>query len=122
MAKYGTYETGQSDTRPWGEWMVVDCGPGYVVKRIRVTPSGRLSLQRHQHRGAQWTGVSGVARVTVNEEAFDVHPGQSVEVPKGAIHRMENLADEDMVLIEVQHGALLSEDDIERLEDVYGRA
>ena len=122
MAKYGTYETGQSDTRPWGDWMVLDCGPGYVVKRIRVAPSGRLSLQRHQHRGEQWTVVSGVARVTVGENAFDVHPGQSVEVPKGAIHRMENHEAGDMVLIEVQHGALLSEDDIERLEDVYGRS
>jgi mannose-6-phosphate isomerase-like protein (cupin superfamily) len=122
MAKFGSYETGQSDVRPWGDWEVLDCGAGYVVKRIRVTPGGRLSLQRHQHRAEQWTVVSGVARVTVGEQLLDLGPGQSVAVPHGAIHRMENFGAEDMVLIEVQHGPLLSEDDIERLEDVYGRS
>ncbi len=121
MAEYGTYATGQSDSRPWGDWTVLDCGPGFVVKRIRVAPGGRLSLQRHQGRAEQWTVVAGTARVTVDGAQFDVPTGHSVSVPRGAVHRSENLGAEDVVFIEVQHGPLLSEDDIERLEDVYGR-
>ena len=122
MADYGTYATGQSDRRPWGDWTVLDCGPGFVVKRIRVVPGGRLSLQRHQHRAEQWTVVAGVARVTVDAVQFDVPTGHSVSVPLGAVHRSENLGEQDVVFIEVQHGAMLSEDDIERLEDIYGRS
>ncbi len=122
MAEYGAYATGQSDRRPWGDWAVLDCGPGFVVKRIRVVPGGRLSLQRHQHRAEQWTVVAGTARVTVDAVQFDVPTGQSVNVPLRAVHRLENLGEEHVVFIEVQHGALLSEDDIERLEDVYGRS
>ena len=122
MAAYGTYATGQSDSRPWGDWTVLDCGPGFVVKRIRVAPGGRLSLQRHQHRAEQWTVVAGTARVTVDSVQYDVPTGHSVSVPRGAVHRSENPGEEDVVFIEVQHGPLLSEDDIERLEDVYGRS
>lgn len=122
MADYGAYAAGQSDRRPWGDWTVLDCGPGFVVKRIRVVPGGRLSLQRHQHRAEQWTVVAGTARVTVDAVQFEVPSGHSVSVPRGAVHRSENLGEEDVVFIEVQHGALLSEDDIERLEDVYGRS
>jgi mannose-1-phosphate guanylyltransferase/mannose-6-phosphate isomerase len=116
-----TYAVGQADTRPWGDWRVIDCGPGFVVKRIRVAPGQHLSLQRHQHRAEQWVVVMGTARVTRNGEMFDLSPGQSTQIGLGDIHRMSNPGTEAMEFIEVQTGKLLSEDDIERLEDIYGR-
>jgi mannose-1-phosphate guanylyltransferase/mannose-6-phosphate isomerase len=115
------YKTGESDSRPWGDWAVVDAGPGFVVKRIRVAPGGILSLQRHQHRAEVWTVVAGLARVTRNEQTFDVAPSESVSIGRGDVHRVQNPGDTDMVFIEVQTGAVLREDDIERLEDSYGR-
>jgi mannose-1-phosphate guanylyltransferase / mannose-6-phosphate isomerase len=115
------YTTGQSDARPWGDWTVIDAGPGFVVKRIRVAPGGRLSLQRHQHREENWVVVEGTARVTCADAIFDLLPGQATCIGLGDVHRAENPGKNDMVFIEVQTGALLSEDDIERIEDVYGR-
>lgn len=116
------YEAGQADRRPWGDWAVVDAGPGFAVKRIRVVPGGILSLQRHQHRAEQWTIVAGVARVTRNTDTIDLRAGESIGIGLGDIHRIANPGSEDMVFIEVQTGAELREDDIERLEDSYGRS
>jgi mannose-1-phosphate guanylyltransferase/mannose-6-phosphate isomerase len=116
-----TYAVGQADSRPWGDWRVIDCGPGFVVKRIRVAPGQHLSLQRHRHRAEQWVVVMGTARVTRNAEVFDLAPGQSAQIGLGDIHRVSNPGEATMEFIEVQTGALLSEDDIERLEDMYGR-
>ncbi len=116
-----TYAVGQSDRRPWGDWRVVDCGPGFVVKRIRVAPGQHLSLQRHKHRAEQWVVVAGTARVTRNGEVFDLTAGQAAQIPVGDIHRVSNPGTTVMEFVEVQTGATLSEDDIERLEDVYGR-
>jgi mannose-1-phosphate guanylyltransferase/mannose-6-phosphate isomerase len=116
-----SYAVGQSDTRPWGDWRVVDCGPGFVVKRIRVSPGHKLSLQRHAHRAEQWIVVAGTARVTRNDEVFDVAPGQAARIGLGDIHRVANPGSDMLEFVEVQTGALLSEDDIERLEDSYGR-
>ena len=116
------YAAGQRDSRPWGDWAVLDAGPYYAVKRIRVHPGGRLSLQRHQHRVEHWVVVSGRALVTVDERVLDLAPGESVDIGPGAVHRMENHGEIDMVLIELQRGAILREDDIERLEDHYGRS
>ncbi len=116
------YAAGQSDQRPWGDWAVLEAGPGYAVKRIRVLPGGVLSLQRHQHRAEQWTVVAGTARVTRNTETIDLLPGESIGIALGDIHRIANPGSTDMVVIEVQTGRELREDDIERLEDRYGRA
>lgn len=116
------YAAGQSDTRPWGDWAVIDAGPGFTVKRIRVTPGGILSLQRHQHRQEQWTIVAGSARVTRNTETIDLEAGESVGIGLGDIHRIANPGSTDMVFIEVQTGRELREDDIERLADTYGRS
>ncbi len=116
------YSAGQRDRRPWGDWEVLDAGPGYVVKRIRVAPAGILSLQRHQHRAEQWIVVSGVARVTRNSETFEVNPGESTAIGLGDIHRVANPGTAELVFIEVQTGPVLREDDIERLEDSYGRS
>jgi mannose-6-phosphate isomerase-like protein (cupin superfamily) len=116
------YTAGEHDVRPWGDWTVLDAGPGYVVKRIRVAPGGILSLQRHQHRAEQWTIVAGQARVTLGVRQFTLGPGEAVAIPLGETHRIANPGSADVVFIEVQTGALLSETDIERLEDSYGRS
>ncbi len=116
------YATGQADSRPWGDWAVVDAGPGFCVKRIRVVPGGILSLQRHQHRAEEWTVVTGTARVTRNTNTIDLVAGESIGIGLGDIHRIQNPGGADMVFIEVQTGVDLREDDIERLEDSYGRS
>lgn len=115
------YAAGQHDARPWGDWTVIDAGPGFAVKRIRVTPGSILSLQRHQHRAEVWTVVAGTARITRNGQVFDVAAGGSTAIGLGDVHRVQNAGEHDMVFIEVQTGAVLREDDIERLEDSYGR-
>ena len=74
------YAAGQSDRRPWGEWAVLDAGPGFAVKRIRVVPGGVLSLQRHQYRAEQWTVVAGTARVTRNTENIELLAGESIGI------------------------------------------
>ena len=109
------------DHRPWGwfETLVID--GEYQVKRICVNPGGKLSLQSHKYRSEHWIVVNGKARVTVDDNVELISEGQSVYVPQGAIHRMENLEDYPMILIEVQTGSYLGEDDIIRYEDVYAR-
>ena len=116
------YAVGQADKRPWGDWAVLDAGPGFVVKRIRVVPGGILSLQRHQHRAEQWTIVASEARVTRNTETINLEAGESIGIALGDIHRIANPGATDMVFVEVQTGVELREDDIERLEDSYGRS
>ena len=107
--------------RPWGKYEVLATEDGYKVKRIIVIPSGRLSLQSHQHRAEHWVVVVGTAKVTVGDEVAFKTPGCSVYIPQGAIHRLENETETDIVLIEVQTGTYLGEDDIKRYEDIYGR-
>lgn len=115
------YGVGESDTRPWGRWLVVDVGPGFVVKRITVRPGQRLSLQRHRHREEHWIVVAGTAQVVLGEESFVLEAGGTARIPVGGTHRIANPGMVDVVFIEVQRGALLTEDDIERLDDAYGR-
>jgi mannose-6-phosphate isomerase-like protein (cupin superfamily) len=115
------YAVGQHDIRPWGDWTVLDVGAGYVVKRLRVRPGGILSLQRHRFRAEAWTVVAGSGQMTLDERTFALAAGSSAQIPLGSVHRAENTGADDLVLIEVQMGATLSEDDIERLEDRYGR-
>ena len=120
-APHNDYAVGQNDRRPWGDWAVVDVGEAFCVKRIRVAPGGVLSLQRHTHRSEVWTVVAGSARVTRDGETFDLVAGESANIPLNAVHRVQNVTGDDMVFVEVQTGAVLREDDIERLEDNYGR-
>ncbi len=121
MTHENHYAAGQADSRPWGDWAVIDAGPFYCVKRIRVIPGGILSLQRHRHRAEHWVVVRGHARVTRDAETIELAPDQAVYLPNGCVHRVENPGSEDLVFIEVQTGAILREDDIERMEDRYGR-
>lgn len=107
--------------RPWGNYESIDRGSGFQVKRITVNPGGRLSLQSHRHRAEHWVVVSGTAIVTIGEERKPLKRNESVYVPIGAVHRLENMEVEPLELIEVQSGDYLGEDDIERYDDVYGR-
>lgn len=108
--------------RPWGSFTVLEDGEDCKVKRLVVRPGGVLSLQRHRHRSEHWTVVSGLARVRLGDEQFDLAANQTVQIAAGTLHRLENHGREDVHIIEVQTGSYFGEDDIERLEDVYGRA
>ncbi len=114
-------ETFPRDHRPWGWFETLAMGERFQVKRIVVHPGGTLSLQSHMHRAEHWIVVKGTARVTVEGEARLVTENQSVYIPLGAKHRMENPGKVDMVLIEVQTGTYLGEDDITRFDDAYAR-
>lgn len=108
--------------RPWGWYETLCLGGRFQVKRIMVKPGGVLSLQSHVHRAEHWVVVAGTARVTVNEDVKLLSENQSVYIPLGAVHRMENPGKVDMYLIEVQTGSYLGEDDIIRYEDIYARS
>jgi mannose-1-phosphate guanylyltransferase/mannose-6-phosphate isomerase len=110
------------DHRPWGWFETLALADRFQVKRIVVKPGAALSLQSHVHRSEHWIVVSGTARVTVDENVTLVTENQSIYVPLGAVHRMENPGKVPMVLIEVQTGSYLGEDDIIRYEDVYARS
>jgi mannose-6-phosphate isomerase len=110
-----------SENRPWGAFHVLDEQKGFKVKRITVNEGGRLSLQSHTHRSEHYTVVSGQATITVNDKVVLMQRGQSLDIPKGAKHRLENLHSGVVEVIEVQFGDYLGEDDIIRYDDIYGR-
>ena len=108
--------------RPWGSYTVLEDAADCKVKRLVVRPGGILSLQKHAHRSEHWTVVEGRARVRLGDETFDMTSNQTIQIPAGTLHRLENPGQTDVHIIEVQTGSYFGEDDIERLEDVYGRA
>jgi mannose-6-phosphate isomerase len=114
--------TGERGDRPWGYYLVLYEEEGCKVKRFLVRPGKRLSLQRHKYRAEHWHLVRGDALVTRDGEAIRMQAGQSLDIPLGAVHRIENVGQEDVIVIEVQSGTYLGEDDIERFEDDFGRA
>jgi len=114
-------DTHTTTYRPWGAFQNLLEQPGYKVKRIIVNPGQKLSLQRHQHRAEHWTVVEGDAWVRNGDSEFLLGVSESTFIPQGAIHRLENRTEHAVVLIEVQTGSYTGEDDIERLEDIYGR-
>lgn len=116
-----TYKEFPTMHRPWGTYTVLQECVGFKLKRIEVKPSARLSLQSHKHRSEHWVVVSGKALVTNGEEQIELQPNQSTYIPLGNKHRLENPGTEPLILIEVQCGNYLGEDDIVRYEDVYGR-
>ena len=109
------------DRRPWGSFTVLDEGRGYKVKRIEVLAGKRLSYQRHARRAEHWMVVAGAARVTLDGGDIVVGCGETVDIPVGAAHRVENAGADTLVFIEIQRGDYLGEDDITRLEDDFGR-
>ena len=112
----------QTVYRPWGSYTILEDADDAKVKRLVVKPGQVLSLQLHHRRSEHWTVVSGTAKVRVGEREFELKQNESAFIPKHTLHRLENPTDTDIALIEVQCGDYFGEDDIERLEDVYGRA
>jgi mannose-6-phosphate isomerase len=109
------------DERPWGNYRVLDEGATYKVKRIEVLPQKRLSYQKHAQRSEHWMVVSGSAKVTLDGRDVTMATGATIDIAAGAAHRIENIGDEKLVFIEIQRGTYLGEDDIQRLQDDYGR-
>ena len=116
------YRLHRTVTRPWGTYTVLEEGPRFKIKRIMVRPSESLSLQMHHHRSEHWIVVSGMARVVNGERDFLLNTNESTFIPAGHRHRLVNPGVIDLVMIEVQSGEYLGEDDIVRFNDIYGRA
>jgi mannose-6-phosphate isomerase len=110
------------DERPWGSFTVLEDAPTHKVKRIEVLPGRRLSYQRHRHRSEHWFVVRGEGVVTLDGTEIRVSPAVAVDIPLGSAHRIANTGQQMLVFIEVQHGSSFDEDDIERLDDDFGRA
>jgi mannose-6-phosphate isomerase len=109
------------DRRPWGTFTVLDEAPTYKVKRLEVLPGKRLSYQKHAKRSEHWMAVSGSARVTLDGREIILSEGETVDVPAGVAHRIENVGETLLVFIEIQTGTYFGEDDIVRLQDDFGR-
>jgi mannose-6-phosphate isomerase len=114
--------TGEKELRPWGGYEVLADTTDHKVKRITVDPGQRLSYQRHGRRAEHWFVVGGSGVVTLEGVDHDVTAGEAIDVPQGVAHRIHNAGAVPLVFIEVQHGDYFGEDDIERLDDDYGRA
>jgi mannose-6-phosphate isomerase len=111
-----------TELRPWGSFTILEEGRGYKIKRIEVKPGHRLSLQMHYHRSEHWIVVSGTAKVNCGEDELVLSSNQSTYVPQCTTHRLENPGVIPLVLIEVQNGEYLGEDDIVRFQDDYSRS
>ena len=110
-----------TDKRPWGYYTVIAEGKNFKTKIIHVNVNQRLSLQSHEHRSEHWVVLSGTAKVILEGEEKILSAGHSIDIPVKAIHSLQNPFKEDLEIIEVQMGEILSEDDIKRYEDIYGR-
>jgi mannose-1-phosphate guanylyltransferase/mannose-6-phosphate isomerase len=121
LSKHAAQQVHRTVHRPWGSYTVLEEGPMYKIKRIVVKPTASLSLQMHHHRSEHWVVLSGDAQVVNGERQLSVHANESTFIPPGTKHRLANNGTEDLVMIEVQTGSYVGEDDIVRYEDVYGR-
>lgn len=115
------YKLHRTVARPWGTYTVLEEGPRFKIKRIEVKPGGSLSLQMHHHRSEHWIVVRGMAKVVNGDREIFVGTNESTYIPAGYKHRLENPGVLELVMIEVQSGEYLGEDDIVRFDDVYGR-
>ena len=111
----------EKSERPWGRYEVLQEGATYKVKSIHVNPGKRLSYQRHQKRSEQWYVTDGSGEVTLDGKVQVVSRGSIIEIPQGMLHRISNTGDRELIFIEVQTGSYFGEDDIERVEDDFGR-
>ena len=120
---FGAVDGPTSEERPWGSFHILDEGENYKVKRIEVFPGKRLSYQKHARRSEHWFVTGGTAKVTLNDREILVKTGESVDIPVGTKHRVENPeASQTLIFIEIQTGDYFGEDDIERFQDDFGRA
>lgn len=119
--KSESIETHQKVFRPWGNYTVLEQGPGFKIKRIEVKPKQKLSLQLHKKRSEHWVVIEGTARVTNGKKALQIKKNESTFIPQGTKHRLENPNTKTLIIIEVQVGIYVGEDDIIRFEDKYNR-
>ena len=107
--------------KPWGSYQIIDQGENFVVKNIVIKPHCKLSLQSHKFRSEHWIVVRGSATVTIDENKYILNLNESIYIPIGSKHRLENNSENELIIIEVQIGDKLDEDDIIRYDDIYGR-
>ena len=107
--------------KPWGSFEILKSGKNYLVKKIYVKPGGVLSLQSHNHRSEHWIVAEGEAEVRINDKINTLKENENIFIPKGAIHRMSNKSDINLIIIEMWYGDVLDENDIKRYEDIYKR-
>jgi len=107
--------------RPWGTYTILQEAEGFKIKRIEINPNASISLQTHKHRSEHWIVVKGMATVVNGNDLFSITTGESTTIPAGNRHRLSNPGNELLIIIEVQYGQYLGEDDIVRFEDMYGR-
>src|SRR5690606_13622764 len=115
------HSTHRTISRPWGTYTTLEEGERFKIKRIMVKPGASLSLQMHHHRSEHWVVLSGMAKVTNGDQVLMLNSNESTFMPAGHVHRLENPGVIDLVIIEVQSGDYVGEDDIVRLDDQYGR-
>ena len=108
--------------RPWGKYINLYAGKGFLLKELVVNSKSSISLQKHLYRSERWTVISGKPKITINKKKFFKNPNETAFIPKGAIHRIENRFNTPVKIVEVQMGAVLKETDIVRYKDIYGRA
>jgi mannose-1-phosphate guanylyltransferase/mannose-6-phosphate isomerase len=114
-------ETVERTQRPWGWYETVSEVAGNKIKRIQVAPGQQLSLQKHSQRAEHWVVTQGTASITLDEQSFELQPGQHCDIAIGQVHRLANKTETAVEIVEVQFGSYLGEDDIVRLQDDYGR-
>ena len=107
--------------RPWGNFITIEENENWKVKKIEINPGSRISLQLHKHRSEHWIVVSGIANVEIDDKFSEIRKNESIYVPKGCKHRLSNLSKKSLIIIEIQSGSYLGEDDIIRFKDMYGR-
>ena len=108
--------------KPWGYFEILKSGKNFLVKKIFVKPGGLLSLQSHEHRSEHWIVAEGVVEVTLDDKTINLVENENIFIPKGAIHRIANKGNNDLVIIEMWYGEILDENDIKRYEDRYNRS
>ena len=111
----------KTEERPWGKFHIIAKGKGYQIKEIIVKPGKKMSLQRHKNRSEYWQVIDGIGMVYLEDSKFKLEKNDNIFIPQGDIHRLENIGQNHLILIEIQIGKEISEDDIERLEDDFGR-
>ncbi len=107
--------------RPWGKYINLFSGKGFLLKELVINPKSSISLQKHTYRSERWTIISGKPKITINKKKFFKNPNETAFIPKGAVHRIENAFNKPVQIVEVQTGSILKESDIVRYKDVYGR-
>ncbi|MFA5197268.1 MAG: mannose-1-phosphate guanylyltransferase/mannose-6-phosphate isomerase [Patescibacteria group bacterium] len=107
--------------KPWGKYTILDEGEGFKVKFLHLSPGAKISLQKHKHRAEHWVVIKGLAKITIHDKEGLLNPNESVFVPAGTKHRLENIGIDELIVVEVATGLYIEEDDIERLDDVYSR-